>query len=75
MIHPIIDESPLDFAQWELFEQERRSVMQPPLAEDESVLQHQAVEPAPCPRCDSSREVLHQPWSEDEQSHWRRAPR
>jgi hypothetical protein len=76
MTLPIVDESPLDLAQQGEFEEERRSVVQPSPAEDESVLQHQAVELTPSPRCRSDeREVLQQPWSDDESSHWRRAPR
>jgi hypothetical protein len=73
MPHPPTDEVPLDLTQREQYEQERRSVVQPTLAEDDTALAP-GVEPTPCPR-HQSPEVVQQPWSQDESSRWRRAPR
>jgi hypothetical protein len=72
----LLDEPALDLSQRENYEQERRSVVQPTPAEDAAALTPDAVEPPATPRCGSTgREVLHQPWSSDESSRWRRAPR
>jgi hypothetical protein len=76
MTHPLIDEPALDLTQREPYEQERRSVVQPSPAEDQAALASDSVELIPCPRCQSAdRELLHQPWCEDESARWRRAPR
>lgn len=72
----LLDEPALDLSQRENYEQERRSVVQPTPAEDEAALTSDSVEPIASPRCDSAgRELLNQPWSDDESSRWRRAPR
>ena len=74
MTYPQTDEPALDLTQRELYEQERRSIVQPSPAEDQAALTSDSVELAPCPRCPSA-ELLNQPWSEDESQRWRRAPR